>query len=109
MRRDVPRIPCSLQIPTRGGAPATTMWASRRNQIGAKIVQAAASHLKNISDVHSFALVLNRFLSSLFRAVSHSPTYGHAFAKTAFSVWFIDVLEIRPSHIGRHSTGKERQ
>ena len=28
MRRDVPRIPCSLQIPTRGGAPATTMWAS---------------------------------------------------------------------------------
>jgi hypothetical protein len=59
------------------------------------------------SDAHSFAL--NPFLSSLFRTASHSPSCGHALVKTAFSVWFINVLEIRPSHIGRHLTGKERQ
>jgi len=55
---------------------------------------------ENIGDAHSFALVLNRSLGSLFRAVSHSPSYGHALVKTVFSVWFIDVLEIRPSQSG---------
>ena len=55
---------------------------------------------ENIGDAHSFALVLNRSLGSLFRAVSHSPSCGHALVKTAFSVWFIDVLEIRPSKSG---------
>jgi hypothetical protein len=56
-----------------------------------------SSHFGNISDAHSFALVEP---VPEFRAVSHSPSCGHALVKTAFSVWFIDVLEIRPSHIG---------
>jgi hypothetical protein len=63
-----------------------------------------SSHFENISDAHSFTLVLNRFLSSLFGAVSHSPSCGHALVKTAFSVWFIEVLES-----GRPTSGDIRR
>jgi len=49
-------------------------------------------------------------LRGCLHAALHSPSYSHAFVKTAVSVnAFVDIVEIRPSSFGDTWTGKERQ
>ena len=56
-----------------------------------------SSYFENVNDAHLSCL--SNWSPRLSRAISHSPSCGHALVKTAFSVWFVDILEVRPSHI----------